>query len=321
MKTLRVGLMVDSPHKRQYLVLSVREAGHQPLPQLTGPVDPVDADAWIVDMAFSPEQDMPAEVQALLEQSRIPVIVSDSSDYRPGGEPHRAWLKRTLIKLKQLAGDINLHRAPCAPRLWVLAASTGGPAAVQRFIEALPPALGVAFLYVQHIDHSYADTLVRMMSRSGYSAVSVAQGAVLAANRLLIVSGEPRVELMENGTLALSSKPWQTPYVPSVDCLVAQAARLYGDRLGLVIFTGMGDDGASAARLVKRYGGRVWAQSPEDCISASMPEAVIATGAVTVIDTPEGLARQLSVEVAGSDPSSADQSIEERQSYERPAAY
>lgn len=323
MAGLRIGLLVDTALKRQYLALSAREAGHELMASLLlsdCPSDvtvPDSADAWVVDVALDPEADPPAPVQALLEYSDAPLIISDSSEYRPGSEEHNAWLKRTLAKLRQLAGDINLRQVPRAQELWVLAASTGGPAAVKRFLASLPPDLNVAFVYVQHIDTSYTGTLVRMMSQSHYPAALASDGAVLQANQTLIVTACERVDLLDNGTLATAKEPWGGPYAPSVDQLVANAARVYGERLGLIVFTGMGDDGAAACRLVRQRGGRVWAQTPDSCTSASMPDAALATGTVETTGTPVELANSLSAHCRAS----ARTLIEEVRPYESPTAH
>ncbi|MDQ2076571.1 chemotaxis protein CheB [Marinimicrobium sp. ABcell2] len=308
MTGLRIGLLVDQPLKRQYLGMSVAEAGHKLICSTTLGADAgealarSDVDAWVVDVAAPTDEDsdFPAEqletLEALLESATVPLIVSDSSDYRPGTDEHNAWLRRIMDKLRQLAGDINLQNTERASDLWVLAASTGGPAAVKRFLSELPPDLGVAFLYVQHIDAHYTSTLVKMMSDSPYPASLAVQGEVLQENRLFIVTAQERVEVLENGTFALSDGPWGGPYAPSVDQLVANVARVYGPRAGLIVFSGMGDDGASAGRLLKQRGGRIWVQSPDSCTSSSMPDMALATGCVSYNGTPEQLAQQLTVQ-------------------------
>lgn len=302
---LRIGLLVDQPHKRQYLSLSVAEAGHSVIrvivagPDMGALLAQTDVDAWVVDME-APADESPhgsgQHLDALLESVTVPLIVSDSSEYRPGTEEHNAWLRRIMDKLRQLAGDINLQSVERAQDLWVLAASTGGPAAVKQFLSALPPNLGVAFLYVQHIDTHYTSTLVKMLNNDAYPVSLAKQGEVLQRNRLFIVTAQERVEVLENGTLVSSNVPWSGPYAPSVDQLVANVAWVYGSRAGLIVFTGMGDDGASAGRLLKQRGGKIWVQSPASCTSSSMPDTALATGCVSYNGTPEQLAQQLAAQ-------------------------
>lgn len=303
MTALRIGILVDDLLKRQYLSKSIEDAGHSlvraALLRETEPLEGVAADAWIVDVAVPAEEESEgsnrqlAVLEALLESVTVPLIVSDSGDCVPGSDEHNAWLKRTMARLRQLAGDINLQSLTKAEHLWVLAASTGGPAAVREFISNLPPDLGLAFVYVQHIDNHYGATLVKMMNASPYPASLAVQGAVLQENRMLIVTARERMEVLANGTLALNEAPWGGPYAPSADQFAANVAWVYGPRAGLIVFSGMGDDGASACRLIKQRGGQVWAQSPASCASSSMPDSALATGCVDFTGTPEQLAHHL----------------------------
>jgi chemosensory pili system protein ChpB (putative protein-glutamate methylesterase) len=298
---LQLGILVDSAPKQQALAQLVAQAGHKVAFHLslstsyTGQSwSDQEVDAWLVDVAadFYDDQQL---LEQLFAQSRVPIILSDSSEFTPGSEAHNDWLRRTGTRLQRLRGDINLQQANPASELWVLAASTGGPAAVKRFLAELPANLGIAFLYVQHIDANQAAILNRMMSAAGsYPAMVATQGLVLAPNSLTLVTARDPVEVLENGTLAVNyGQCWKGSYAPSIDQIAANVARIYRERSGLIIFTGMGDDGAASCRLLKQVGGKAWVQSPDDCTSDSMPVSAIATGCVNLIGTPEYLAQEL----------------------------
>ncbi|MCE3251063.1 MAG: chemotaxis protein CheB [Cellvibrio sp.] len=299
---LQLGILVDSAQKQQALTHLVTQSGHKvgchlllPAPKAASQKLAEHAlDAWVVDVAedYCDDQQL---LEQLFAQSRVPIILSDSSEFAPGSEAHSAWLRRTGLRLQRLRGDINLQQANPANELWLLAASTGGPAAVKRFLAQLPANLGIAFLYVQHIDANQAVTLNRMMSNAGsYPAMVATQGVVLEANSLTLVTARDAVEILENGTLVVNyGQSWKGSYAPSIDQLAANAARIYRERCGLIIFTGMGDDGAVSCRLIKQVGGRAWVQSPDDCTSDSMPVSALATGCVGLSGTPEYLARSL----------------------------
>src|SRR5690606_7778431 len=102
-----------------------------------------------------------------------------------------------------------------------------------------------------------------------------------------------RVEVLENTTLLVHDEPWSGPYQPSINQLTANVARTLRTPSGLIVFSGMGDDGDLGGRLIKQRKGQVWAQSPESCIIASMPEAVIGSGCVDRTGTPRELALAL----------------------------
>jgi chemosensory pili system protein ChpB (putative protein-glutamate methylesterase) len=305
---LNIGILVDSSLKQQYLGNVVVQAGHKigftyivcasaALPSLEQKVD-----AWVVDVGEPDDTEAESEQKAalvarlddLLEQPRVPVIVNDAAELTQNSEDYNNWVRRMLQRLERLSGDINLQAGGGASEVWVLAASTGGPAAVKDFLKQLPPNLNIAFVYVQHIDSGQAETLVKMMASAGHYAVSIAkQGSVLSDNTITVVTADRSVNIHDNGTLVVGKNPWGGCYSPSIDQITANVARVYRQRSGIIIFSGMGDDGAASCRLIKQQGGKVWAQSPQQSTIASMPESAIATGTVSFIGTPPELADAL----------------------------
>jgi len=304
---LSIGILVDSPLKHQYLGDMVVQAGHRigfacvlkinsALPSLEQNVD-----AWVVDVS-DPEGDEHHEeklamvrlLDTLLEHTKVPLIVNDSRELTQGSPEYHDWVRRMLRRLERLNGDINLQAGAGASEVWVLAASTGGPAAVKDFLAQLPPGLKVAFIYVQHIDSGQAETLVKMMSSSGSYPVSIArQGSVLTDNTITLITADRSVDIHYNGTLVVDKKPWSGYYSPSIDQVAANVARVYRKHSGIIIFSGMGDDGAASCRLIKQQGGKVWVQAPEQCTIASMPDAALATGTVSFTGSPPELADEL----------------------------
>lgn len=304
---LSIGLLAQDRLQQRSLRMLVEQSGHQVASSillndmardqvLQRRISALDVDAWILaaDAAGSEPGWLEAEWLGALQGAVIfcdePVPGVHETDYS-------SWERRLQSKLHQLLGTINLSRHPddAADTVWVLAASTGGPAAVKEFLTALPPKLGVGFLYVQHIDAGYEATLAQVFGRdSHYPAYQVQHGSVLRPDALAIISVDRVTELLPNGTFVVSDAPWSGPYSPSVDFVLASVAQSYGERSGVIIFTGMGDDGASSCRLMRKSGGRVWAQSLDSCTVDSMPRAAIATDCVEFSGTPEALAQKLS---------------------------
>lgn len=299
---------MDSPLKQQYLGNMVVQAGHKigftyvlhvnaPLPSLEQQVD-----AWVVDVNdpddggedSTQKAAMVAFVDDLLEQAYVPVVVNDAVELTQGSADYNNWVRRMLQRLERLSGDISLQAGGGASEVWVLAASTGGPAAVKDFLKQLPPQLNIAFVYVQHIDSGQAETLVKMMNGAGSYAASIAkQGSVLSDNTITLVTADRSVNIHDNGTLVVGKNPWAGYYSPSIDQVTANVARVYRQRSGIIVFSGMGDDGAASCRLIKQQGGKVWVQTPAQSTIASMPEAAIATGTVSFTGSPPELADAL----------------------------
>lgn len=304
MSPLNIGILADSSLQQHSLRRVLLDCGCEVrhnllLEQLSSGAAPPglecgDVDAWVVDIAMDT-----ANAQYLdewLNQVRVPLIFGDGDAPNPGSEAFAAWSRRLSAKVAQLAGTIKLQRGgePLARHLWVLGASTGGPQAVKEFLRLLPPALGAAFVYVQHSDTDFDAILAQVMSKNSHYPVFVIEhGDIVRENTVAVVRPDTCIEVLENGTFAVREGGWRGPFRPSIDQVVANVARVYRQRSGVIVFSGMGDDGAASSRLVKQQGGQVWVQSPETCACASMPEAVFHQGVVSFTGAPAALAVKL----------------------------
>ncbi|WP_029879689.1 chemotaxis protein CheB [Simiduia agarivorans] len=294
-KPLRVGLLLDDMTlKVKYQQLIQMQMG-----QLAGAYDAradsmpdVEADAWLVVLGEALEN--PA-LDAWLENQKAPIIFDDALHCQDDN-----WQRRLEKKLYQLAGMVSLEAsrqggiANAVRAVWVLGASTGGPAAVKAFLQSVPQGLGIAFVYAQHIDQGFDVTLAQVISRgSAYGAVLAGHGGLLLPDSVTIVRPDRETEMLANGTLLVHPRGWAGPYSPAINQVVANVASVYGSRSGAIIFTGMGDDGKAGCRLMKQQGGEVWVQTPESCTVSSMPDEVISTGVISQMGTPEQLARAM----------------------------
>lgn len=298
-RTLQIAIVSETAAQACLLQQLVLERGYQVhsstlLDNLSQLQASADMDAWLVNVGGTEPRSR--SLESWLIELDQPMIISDLQEQGLGTDEVQLWKSRMAEKLHRLEGSINLESHPqgAAPFVWVLGASTGGPEAVKSFMQALPADLGVGFIYVQHIDPGYEQTLVDMLNKhSHYPACPVTHGAVLPVNATAVVAGDRRVELLDNGTLALHEGEWPGAYSPSIDQVFADVASSYGSQCGAIVFTGMADDGTAGARLIHQNGGQVWVQSPSSCTISSMPDEALNTGVVSVIASPEGLAARL----------------------------
>lgn len=264
-------------------------------------------DAWIIDS----DGTMSPEVDHWLQQLTVPTLYSEGDMPEAQAEAARAWEKRLSGKIQRLAGAISRQqRSPSElTHVWVLAASTGGPSAVKQFLGALPANLPVAFIYVQHIEQDFHGTLSQVMAKDSHYPVYIAEhGDIIESQAVALLTPDEWIDVSEDGTFYSHSQPWPGCYSPSVDQVVAKVARTYGARSGVIVFTGMGDDGARSSRLVKQQGGQVWVQSESSCTIASMPHEVKATGCAQFEGDPVTLAKALAGYVANRQSMSAQPS-------------
>jgi two-component system chemotaxis response regulator CheB len=213
------------------------------------------------------------------------------------------------LRIENLAPRIVSERDPPAlgasvepSRVAVIAASTGGPQAIQRLLEALPGDLPLGVLIVQHMPERFTRAFAERLGRTArFNAREAEGGEVVAAGRVLVAPGGRNMELTrdEAGVLRVlvsdppASAPGEVRYAPSADLLFASAARVLGARVCALVLTGMGRDGQAGARAVGATGGLVLAESAESAVVYGMPEAAISTGAVEDVLPLDGLALRL----------------------------
>ncbi|MFZ0379817.1 MAG: chemotaxis-specific protein-glutamate methyltransferase CheB [Solirubrobacteraceae bacterium] len=171
-------------------------------------------------------------------------------------------------------------------RVVLIATSTGGPRALAAVLPKLPAPLGVGTLIVQHMPAGFTGSLAaRLNASSALNVIEAVGGETLDPGTALLAPGGRHLRLSLDGRTELSEEPAIGGLRPRADLLIEDAARAYGDRLLLVVLTGMGNDGLRGAREVKRRGGRILVESEESCTVYGMPRAIVESGlADDVID-------------------------------------
>jgi len=221
---------------------------------------------------------------------------------KPEGSDALRGIRDELVEKCRTLGALQVSRPAPAPRrgvaarglaaaepekLLVVAASTGGPPAVLRFLADLPGDLPLAVLVAQHMPERFtADFAERLSGACPFAAQEAAEGDLVAAGRILVAPGGRDLELRRDhsgllratlGEPAVRAPRWPSP---SADRLFSSAARLLGARVCAVVLTGMGSDGREGALAVRRAGGCVLAESAESAVVYGMPHAAAAAGAV-----------------------------------------
>lgn len=174
--------------------------------------------------------------------------------------------------------------AAARPFIIAVAASTGGPPAVQRLLEALAAEPTPCVLVCQHMPAQFTKAFAERLDRIGPFNVSEAkEGDRVAAGHVYIAAGGRHLQLTEREGRLVLRTPEMSPkdrYVPSADQLFESVAKTLGDKALAVVLTGMGSDGAVGVRQVHKAGGEVWAESEETAVVFGMPQEAISTGVV-----------------------------------------
>lgn len=166
-------------------------------------------------------------------------------------------------------------------RLIAIAASTGGPAALQRILSELPADFPAPILMVQHIADGFTDGLAQWLNTVCSLTVKVAtHDEPLRPRTAYLAADGHHLGVSPRSTVILSRAPPIDGFRPAANFLFDSAARGFGDGLTAVVLTGMGQDGVAALRTVRRFGGQVIAQDELSSVVYGMPKAAYDAGLV-----------------------------------------
>ncbi|CAA0121811.1 Chemotaxis response regulator protein-glutamate methylesterase [Halioglobus japonicus] len=299
-KPSNIGLVLAGP-ARDAIVVALSQAGYEV--HIAANLDRVRAliarnavDAWIFD----------AQSDTVLEQllqTGCFLLPADNIPDAAASNAIGSWVDGLMT---QLEVALSCRSAPpghsVADRwgevrgVWLLAGSAGATAAVQTFLNSFVEPPPVAFLYAQHIDPTQQQLLQSFTLQNAQFSLRLAEGVQsLRPAELLMIPPRGKVALAEFGKLTVTREEWGGHHTPDINELlvILSAAKLPSP--GVIVFSGMGNDGSAALPIFEAAGGRVWAQSPASAVCPAMPQAAIDSGLVQKSSDPASLARALRV--------------------------
>lgn len=222
----------------------------------------------------------------------------------------RTLFRLPMGKVTNAIGLLGKERPAPAPRreeevvsrrgpvdIVAIAASTGGPPAVQAIVTALPADFGAGIVIAQHMPPGFTRSFAERLNKMSSVVVSeAAAGDRVRPGTVLIAPGAHHllVKRDRDGLYAdLQPRTPQDRFVPSADRLMASVADSCGAAVLGVVLTGMGNDGAAGALAIKRAGGHCLAESEESAVIFGMPQEAIRTGAVDKVLPLGGMAEEV----------------------------
>ncbi len=179
------------------------------------------------------------------------------------------------------------------PQVFVgIAASTGGPPALERVFSGLTPELPATYLIVQHLPSGFSASLARRLSGVGVIPISEAiEGQTLECGHAYIIPYGVHATVVEIEGLVhihFVDTPPRHGVRPSADTLFESLAEQLSDRAVGVVLTGMGADGAMGAVALRSTGATVVVQDEETSAIWGMPGSVVRSGAASrVVPLPQ----------------------------------
>jgi two-component system chemotaxis response regulator CheB len=163
------------------------------------------------------------------------------------------------------------------PKLIVIGASTGGPAALTELLKTIPANFSIPIVIVQHMPETFTCAFAERLNRQCQIDVKEAEtGDELKPGRALLAPGGKQliIDSKNNRQVKVIDSSDAVNYKPCVDITFASVSNIYGADTLAIVLTGMGHDGRDGAKLLKAQGARVWTQSESSCLIYGMPMAI-----------------------------------------------
>lgn len=177
------------------------------------------------------------------------------------------------------------HVSSTLPAVVAIGASTGGPAALDVVLSALPSDFPLPVLIVQHMPELFTGMLAdRLAQRCRLHVREASEGITVVPGTVYLARGNWHMEVLASArsgappTLYPHQGPLENHCRPAVDVLFRSVAAVYGSSALCVVLTGMGSDGLASSRVVCARGGTVLAQDQATSVIWGMPGAVAQAG-------------------------------------------
>jgi two-component system chemotaxis response regulator CheB len=188
-------------------------------------------------------------------------------------------------KAAQLAAEAKAHGAQV--EIICVAASTGGPAAIQRLVAGLPKDISVPIIIAQHMPAGFTGPFAeRLNSLSHYTVREARNGEQVKKRHIYVAPAGAETTVSredEEAVLKVKKRASNDIHSPSADALFESAALSFGSKTLAVILTGMGEDGARGAEAVSLAGGHVIAESNQSAVVFGMPRSVLERGCASAM--------------------------------------
>ncbi|HEY0179177.1 MAG TPA: chemotaxis protein CheB [Dokdonella sp.] len=193
--------------------------------------------------------------------------------------------------------DAPVAKSAKVRRVWVLAASIGGPESVREFLAEFPRDFPALFVLAQHLGDEFVDLMTRQLAKATALTVRTpTHGERVGHGEIVVVPNAKRLRVDRDGVVVLEHDDEQRTYAPSIDRVLEDVAERFGAAAGAIVFSGMTADAIEGCRRLVASGGVVYAQDPATCVVSTMVDGVREAGLASFLGSPKELARKLLAE-------------------------
>lgn len=236
-----------------------------------------DQDDSVIDQLLS---------HAVEQQAQL--IINDSSvSNKLTGLDKKRWARNILHKIdaeNKLLIDTRETSKPAATinllsmgirRVWILAASIGGPESLIKFLSTFNGKEPVLFIIAQHMDPEFVPMMAEQLDKNGKIAVTLpCFGESIKASQAILAPVNEALIIRPDGTVAVKNLVEKKVSTPCIDDICFDMIEQLKYNVNIAVFSGMATDGVKGAIAVHKNGGMVITQSASSCVLSSIADEI-----------------------------------------------
>lgn len=173
----------------------------------------------------------------------------------------------------------SVHKGFSKTGIVAIAASTGGPQAINTILSSLPATFPFPIVITQHISEGFTQGMVDWLNGgTPVTVVMAANGACLTPGYAYVNPAEHSMRISEREMIVLGDSDPAQIYHPSCNTLLSSVAAAYKKSAIGLIMSGMGDDGVAGMQAIKAAGGATLAQDAESSVIFGMNRLAVERG-------------------------------------------
>ncbi len=170
-------------------------------------------------------------------------------------------------------------------------ASAGGLEAFTAFLTHLPPAPGMAFVLIQHLDPKQPSQLTDLLSKATRMPVlEVKTNTPVEINHVYVIAPDVSLSISDGHLRTEPRGPGRT--LP-IDHFLRSLAHDKGSNAVGIVLSGTASDGTLGLKAVKAEGGITFVQDPSSAKFDGMPRSAVAAGVADFVLAPADIAKRL----------------------------
>lgn len=217
--------------------------------------------------------------------------VSFADPLRPRAVALRRQIKRlslasTAGRRRPVRGGVAAGAAGAVGRrasVIAVAASTGGPVALEAVLSRVPAGFAVPVLVVQHITSGFLDGFVDWLDERVALPVRRALDGSPVGPGVWFAPEGAHLVLDDGMRMRFDTQSVAGYHRPAADVLLSSVARVARAQSVSVVLTGMGSDGAAGTAAIRSGGGLTIAQDQASSVLYGMPRAAAEAGAELIL--------------------------------------